>query len=185
MGGFGSTRWGSHSKRTTVEEARSLDLVELARARCFVPWYSGRTTWSRGDKQTAAIAFTVRPENDGLVLVLRYVWTPWGAKEGKDVELPVHLEQQPMRFGGIRWWGRCPLQTNGCPCNRRVGKLYSPSGAAYFGCRVCHGLTYQSAQEHDKRVDVLRRNPEALSHIMDNLRGASSRDLLLALKATR
>ena len=100
------------------------------------------------------------------------------------MELPIRLEQQPMRFGGSRWWGRCPLQVNGRPCNRRVGKLYSPSRAAYFGCRICFELTYESAQGHDKRVDALRRNPEALERIMGNLRSAAPRDLLLALKAT-
>ena len=184
MGGFGSTRWAAHAKRTTVEESLTLDLAQMARAGCFVPWCTGRTTWSRGEKETAAIRFTVRPEADSLVLVLSYTWTPWGAKEGRVVELPIRLEQQPMRFGGCRWWGRCPLAVNGRPCNRRIGKVYFPHGSAHFGCRVCHGLTYVSAQEHDKRVSALRRDPEALERLLSNLEGASPRDLLLALKAT-
>jgi hypothetical protein len=184
MGGFGSTRWGSHSKRTAVEEGLTLDLASMARAGCFVPWYSGRTTWSRGERQTASIGYTVRPEGEGLLLLLRHTWTPWGAEEAREVELPVRLEQQPMRFGRVRWWGRCPLMMNGRPCNRRIGKLYSPPGSAYFGCRVCHGLTYASAQEHDKRVSALRRDSEALDHILSDLRNASPRNLLLALKAT-
>ena len=146
MGSYGSTRWGSHSKRTTVEESLTLNLATITRSDGFGLWSSGRLKWSRGETVGASIAYTVRPEGKSLVLVLRYVWTPWGAKENRDVELPVRLEQQPMRFGGVRWWGRCPLQKNDRPCNRRVGKLYSPSGSAYFGCRVCFDLTYQSAR---------------------------------------
>jgi hypothetical protein len=101
------------------------------------------------------------------------------------VELPIRLETTPLHFGGGRWWGRCPLVVDGIQCFRRVAKLYLPPGGRYFGCRRCYGLTYASAQEHDKRVDALRRNPEALERLMGNLKGASPRDLILALKATR
>jgi hypothetical protein len=33
---------------------------------------------------------------------------------------------------------------------RRVGKLYLPDGARYFGCRRCHDLTDTSTQEARK-----------------------------------
>jgi hypothetical protein len=33
---------------------------------------------------------------------------------------------------------------------RRVGKLYLPPGARYFGCRLCYDLTYTSCQESHK-----------------------------------
>jgi hypothetical protein len=36
------------------------------------------------------------------------------------------------------------------PCGRRVGKLYLPPGASYFGCRHCYELTYKSCQESHK-----------------------------------
>ena len=64
-----------------------------------------------------------------------------------------------------------------------MGKLYLPPGARYFGCRRCHELTYRSCQEHDGRVSALRRNPEQLAAILDNLEGASVVQLGLALKA--
>ena len=54
------------------------------------------------------------------------------------------------------------MLVNGHPCHRRVVKLYLPLGNCYFGCRNCHGLTYTGSQTHDKRVDQLRRDPEAL-----------------------
>ena len=69
-------------------------------------------------------------------------------------------------------------------CNRRVAKLYLPPGGRYFGCRLCHGLTYKSAQEHDKRVDALRRNPAALNAILaDPSAHLRSGRAMLAIKA--
>jgi hypothetical protein len=41
-------------------------------------------------------------------------------------------------------------------CGRRVGKLYLPPAGRYFGCRVCHGLTYQSCQESGKYDSLYR-----------------------------
>jgi hypothetical protein len=67
--------------------------------------------------------------------------------------------------------------------NRERLKLYLPPAARYFGCRHCHDLTYRSAQEHNKRVDALRRNPELLEALMDNLQAASPGQIILALKA--
>jgi hypothetical protein len=77
----------------------------------------------------------------------------------------------------------CPLLVQGQACNRRVAKLYLPPSSRYFGCRYCQDLTYTSAQEHDKRVDTLRRNPEALLALMDDPKALGTSQLLLALKA--
>jgi len=32
-------------------------------------------------------------------------------------------------------------------CNKRVTKLFRPPFSSYFGCRLCHDLTYKSCQE--------------------------------------
>jgi hypothetical protein len=127
VGSLGSTRWGSHIKRTTVEDSLTLDLGQMARAGHLVAGNSGRVSWSRGEKEIASIRYRVRPEDGGLVLVLQYTCTTRGAA-GRDVAVPVSLETQPMRFGGVRWWGRCPLAVGGRPCQRRVCKLYLPPG---------------------------------------------------------
>jgi hypothetical protein len=71
---------------------------------------------------------------------------------------------------------------NGRPCQRRVGKLYLPPGGRYYGCRHCHALTYTSCQEHDKGVDFLLRNPEALRLLAENVEGDSVAHLCLILK---
>ena len=105
---------------------------------------------------------------------------------GAAVDYRVCLTTTRPRFGGLRWWFVCPLTKAGRPCTRRVGKLYLPPGGHYFGCRHCHDLTYESVQQHDKRVDALRRNPALLERILDD---AAARplgpELLLALKALR
>ena len=68
------------------------------------------------------------------------------------------------------------------PCGRRVGKLYLAPSGHYFGCRHCHELTYRSAQEHDQRTDLFRRNPMALQAAMNG--DAPLPLLLVALKAS-
>ena len=183
MGSWGSGRWGYHRKATTVEDCRVLDLGEFARKGALVPWYAGSVSWSRGEEVVASIGYTVRPAGDGLILQLSYRWTRAG-EAGEDVELPIRLETTPLYFGGCRWWGICPLVGNGQACNRRVGKLYLPPGGRYFGCRICYRLTYRSTQEHDKRVDALRRNLAAVNAILaDPVAHLRSGRALLAIKA--
>ena len=181
MGAWNSGRWGHHSKATTVEDCRVLDLGEFARKGAFVPWYAGSLRWSIGEEVVASIGYTVRPGTaDGLILELSYRMT----QTGEAVELPIRLETTPLHFGGCRWWGICPLVVNSRACNRRVGKLYLPPGGRYFGCRHCYRLTYQSVQEHDKRENALRRDPKARDAILANLRAnLPSGRVLLAIKA--
>jgi hypothetical protein len=185
MGGPFSGRWQGHTKADAVEDCLTLDLGQLAREKRFTPGDKGTLRWLRGERETASICYTVRPPGDGLVLVLSYRCTPPGGAAGVDVEMAVALEALPLRFGGVRWWGRCPLVLNGRPCGRRVLKLYLAPGARYFGCRRCYGLTYRSAQEHDKRVDALRRDPDALAALVNDPAAASALNLILALKALR
>jgi hypothetical protein len=157
MGGIFSTRWDGHRKATTVEECRVLDLGLLARDGAFWPGCSGTARWSRGQEEISSIGFLVLPAPQGLLLVLNYRL----GQPGESVEVPIRLETTPLHFGGVRWWGRCPLVVSNVPCTRRVCNLYLPPGGRYFGCRKCHRLSYRSVQEHDKRVDALVRNPEA------------------------
>lgn len=65
-----------------------------------------------------------------------------------DLAVVVRGRDPPAASGDLRWL--------------RVGVLYLPPGAAYFGCRHCHRLTYASRQGHDPRVTRLVRDPEAL-----------------------
>ena len=146
MGGYGSGRWSSHEKKTTVEDCHVLDLAFLQRKGAFAPWHSGVVRWSVGERETGKIGYRVEQrEGEQLWLVLDYTWGE--AKE--HVVIPIALETTRPHFGGVRWWGRCPLAVNGVACNRRVAKLYLRG--RYFGCRQCHRLTYTSCQESHQR----------------------------------
>ncbi len=97
-------------------------------------------------------------------------------KENLTQRIQLHATRQ--NIGGLRWWFSCP------DCGRRVDKLYLPAEKRYFGCRHCYDLTYQSVQEHDKRVDFFRNNPEALLAALETPYVKLS-TLGLALKAIR
>jgi hypothetical protein len=173
MGGLGSTRWGGHVPKTTVEECLTLSMGAVADCEGFrdrVPW-SGKVTWTnvRTGEETATIGTVFRPLGDGDKwdgrLRLKYTITRsqfGGEDEKTDVEQGINLETTPCNFGGERWWFRCPLVKNGQPCGRRCFKLYCPPGQDYFGCRECYDLTYESAQTAHE-FDTL------YAHIADNM----------------
>ena len=69
----------------------------------------------------------------------------------------ISLAQTKCQFGGVRYWFICPVVVNGIPCRKRVGRLYLPPGARYFGCRTCYNLSYRSRQRHNKTLDPLLR----------------------------
>jgi hypothetical protein len=71
---------------------------------------------------------------------LRYVL------DGEDFRYRVRLDKTSPNFGGVRWWLLCPIEHDGTECGNRVSRLYLPLGEKYFGCRVCHDLTYRSTQ---------------------------------------
>ena len=43
-----------------------------------------------------------------------------------------------------------------------------PPGQSQFACRACYNLTYSSVKRHDKRVDAVVRNPEAIRHALES-----------------
>lgn len=157
MGGFGSgnrDQWWRPSKKRVVEYCLSLDANRWTRKGILRAGVarSGSWRWGRRRKRhQGTITYEVRTTDMACPVVrLSYSWVVRG--EAKDsVDYPVRLTTTVPRFGGIRWWFRCPLLVRGgAPCDRRVGKLYLPPGGRYFGCRHCHRLTYTSCQESRK-----------------------------------
>ena len=63
------------------------------------------------------------------------------------------LTTTPMPWGdGVRYWFVC------AGCYRHVAKLYMPPwGTSEFLCCHCHGLTYESAQRHNARLERVLR----------------------------
>jgi hypothetical protein len=158
MGGYGSTRWGGHIKKTTVEDCLTLSMGVVGQFEGLqkrTPW-GGTIRWTkvRTGEEVATIGYRFWPRGeearwDGR---LRLQYTITRERFGKDDEVreldyTVNLETTPCNFGGERWWFRCPLVKSGEPCERRCFKLHSPPGGDYFGCRECYDLTYKSAQE--------------------------------------
>jgi hypothetical protein len=58
----------------------------------------------------------------------------------RDMRQTVELEATQPFYGGLRWWWRCPA------CDARAAKLYMLPRCYQFKCRVCHDLSYESAQ---------------------------------------
>jgi len=144
MGGFGSGRWGSHSKRYTKENSLTLDLNFILKHGGLEP-RTGTVHWSRNDKEFASIHYEIRRTFEGKFrLNLDY------QNNGESVFESIELVSTPQNLGGERYWMCCPLICNGIPCNKRRSKLYSPPGCKYFGCRDCLDLTYESSQESHK-----------------------------------
>jgi hypothetical protein len=61
----------------------------------------------------------------------------------------INLCTTKPHFGGTRYWFTCR-------CGRRVGRLYVSEGDTTFRCRLCHGWTYRSCQEHNTRAQKER-----------------------------
>jgi hypothetical protein len=137
MGGFGSGRSWQGGRRA-VEQCLVLatgDFHRRGRTRCngSLHW-----AWGSGRKDSVGYFFTSACVP---TLMLEYCYG-----EREVVRIPVRLQTTDTQFDGSRWWFSCPLIVDGVACNRRVGKLYLPPNAKYFGCRRCHNLTYRSCQ---------------------------------------
>jgi hypothetical protein len=141
MGGLGSGNWYRwQGKKSTVEESLSLCTKDL-RERLFVG-AAGSLTWNWASSGKSSIGYFVTGSADWRTVTLHYRW-----RDQEDISIPVRLTTTPTQFGRPRWWFVCPLCVRGIACNRRAGKLYLPHGARYFGCRICHNLTYRCCQE--------------------------------------
>ena len=152
MGGFGSTRWASHTKREVVEDCRVLSIFDLNQARVLDAGASiGNLSWNLAfsGKRAAEVGYEFNLVRRYLRIF--YAISRWNRHQ-ETFDYLIGLETSRCNFGGYRWWFICPVVN----CNRRVAKVYLPPGGRHFGCRHCHELTYQSSQESDKRVSALR-----------------------------
>jgi len=178
MGGPGSGRPRSYSRKDTVEDCLVLDMSLFVCNRLVRAGFSKMGTLSWSNPATGEKVSSCGYAVDTLgASSLRLFYT--FARTGEAVKYSVPLATTTPNYGGTRWWFLCPLASNRNLCNRRVAKLYLPPGGKYYGCRTCYDLTYTSCQEHDKRVAFLTKNPEAFLAAMKSPR---TKDLHLALK---
>jgi hypothetical protein len=138
MGGYGSTRWGSHRRKDTVEECIKLDAARVLPPSATL---SSRTpagnliTWSTNGRVWGAISAFV--DYDPLpCLRLGYGI----ATRERVVERVALVETYPFNQVA-RWWFQCPT------CQRRCRCLYKPPASRRFACRKCHDLSYNAQQE--------------------------------------
>ena len=135
MGGSGSGRWGG---RPTVEGSLRLELPRLRRAGYLKAGrrVSGTWSWSRGGETTGSVsvACTVDPERaSSMVIDFTH--------KGEPVTQNINLEAVPMRFGGWRWYARCPF--SGLRCTT----LVMPNGGHRFASVKAWRLPYASQNE--------------------------------------
>jgi hypothetical protein len=140
MGGYGSGYRGT--KAEIVEDCLVLSIFDLFQKGALVPGSRRccRLAWCTEDIEHAEIEIETDliDESHGTVR-LRY------AVAGEDIDTWIWLTTTTPRFGGRRWWFRCP------ETNRRVAKLYLPPDETRFASRQAYGLSYRSCQESDGR----------------------------------
>lgn len=177
MGGIFSGRWGSHHKKTRVDECRSFTVAHLVGDRVRAAGYAGKFEW-RDRAGTAVLASIQFVFLTATRVRLDYAW----GDDARPTVVPFDLVALPTPHGGTRYLAVCPLVVDGVPCRRRTTRLYLQPRARYFGCRTCHRLTYRSRQAHDKRVTRLLRSGK-LPELTADLSGHSVQTLGLLLFA--
>jgi hypothetical protein len=188
MGGYGSGRWAAHTKAQTVEMAGARLPLDSAiadtirtgggryRLTCNAqPSQAGALGALLGNLESRVYRWEYEVVEGGQAIVIEH------GEPGRPACQRVEVARRRLRYGARLFW-LCP------GCNERASILYRRWGR--FRCRHCHGLTYRSAQQADKRVYALVRaidNPAALDRIAagldsDNPAGSIT-GLLLLMKA--
>lgn len=142
MGGYGSTRWNWHNKRTAVEDCRRFPLSVIKKHLNGKEWGS-QITWSRDGEKIASIGYLLKSENDCFSKVVVEYTITRADKQKIDCNYPIGLTTTSLPWGGSRYWFICPI----VGCGRRVSVLYLAPGGKYFACRHCNRLSYKSRQE--------------------------------------
>lgn len=122
--------------RPTTESRRSIDSRALARAGVLRPGARTVMRWMKGAEQTAAIA--IRAQDGAVELAYR---CRAHNRRLEHQQYSVCVESTACRFGGERFWFRCPE----AQCGRRVAILYQSDQR--FVCRLCAGLVYATTRE--------------------------------------
>ncbi len=156
MGGYGSGRWGYHTKADTVEDCLILDTADLSRRGTLQAQLltSGYCHWTYASGKQCSIGYEI--DTDDTTGRARLFYTATVRGEAAAMDYRQGLEAVPRHFGGVQWYFVCQLTGNGRYCGRRARKLYLPPGGRYFGCRQCYRLTYTSCQESHKHDGLWR-----------------------------
>ncbi|OPY81312.1 MAG: hypothetical protein A4E70_01330 [Syntrophus sp. PtaU1.Bin005] len=135
MGGWGSGRGNSYSKKKTTESQHRIDIRWLKNHGCLNPGSIGSLSWSYRGEQTGSIGYRMEANR----LILNYRHRPHGVDWEQEVEQAITFDRTTCNYGGQRRWFLCPR------CWKRVAVLYGVE--KFFLCRHCYRLTYGSQQE--------------------------------------
>jgi len=137
-------------KKDTVEDCRNVSISFLKKHDYLSEnsYRSGAISWKNCyGEETSSIGVVVSTFEGEKYVRFYYTVTKRSSGEKTDYDYKVALTTTRCNFGGVRYWFICPLSRNGVYCGRRVGKLYSPPGSHYYGCRHCYNLSYESRNE--------------------------------------
>ena len=138
------------NKKSIVEDCRSVNVAFLKKHGYFSgdAYRSGTIRWSNSQgEETGSIGIAVSLAEGERYAQFTYTITDRYSGEKTPCDYHVRLTTTPCNLGGVRYWFVCPLSSNGVSCDRRVGTLYCPPGAKYYGCRHCYDLSYDSRNE--------------------------------------
>ena len=139
MGRVWSGTWSRQNTKIVTENCLSFSVQDLL-GRGHSSQY-GRIKWRWPSGREYCINYSINRRGGLPIVTLNYP-----TRDNERVSMLVRTETTNVHFGGERLWFTCPLIVNGVRCNRRVGKLYLPPCTKYFGCRLCHDLSYRSSQ---------------------------------------
>jgi hypothetical protein len=161
---MGRHRW---TNRLTVEECPYwLDVEGFHRAGPALAnalLVSGTMSWDRPDGEVlGTLKYSVirNPVGVSICIPHQLIVRDGSIRLAEECLIPITTTRPYL--GGRRFWFLCPALRDGTHCSRRVGRLYLPPGQQSFACRHCHGLSYETAQQHDPRKYNLARDPTAL-----------------------
>ena len=137
MGGWGSTRWNAHRKKTIVENCLAIEAQAVARHGRYTLWTVERTR--EGMLRLLPIDLTLG--SMGEESFVRVCWDDGNPQW-------IALQTTPLPWGKPRWWFTCPT------CQRRCAKLYVPPRCVDVQCRLCYDLTYRTCQENHTSADA-------------------------------
>ncbi len=141
---MGRGTWYRWEKKDTVDAKLALGahhvftrIADPTKARLYtISWKR-----TRDGQETASLGLATDPQRGGVFLSYNYNGQPV-------TPYLVRWDVTTPRYGGRRYWWLCPS------CGRRCAAIY---GGPRFLCRVCHNLTYETAQSGDFQTTIDNR----------------------------
>lgn len=157
MGGYGS---GRRTHRATTDECLQIRLPDLKRLGMIKRHCMNRQTltWRCDGRISAQLTLVsdVHCREASPCLKIK------GAAHGRQIDCLVWLDQQPMPFGGERWYALCPRT------GKRCTTLVLPPGRVHFASVGGWGVAYGSQRECK-----VHRAHRAIDKASGRLRGLS------------